>query len=286
MEDPRKSTAQQIPPASRHEAGEAIVAIMLPADPQQTHSDVESVLAELDGLGSSGDGGGFNGGTEEEDLENGDEYNRLLEFRFPTAIQILFHINYIDIPVRKLLRWAAAELPDDAETINAIRDEYYGGDEPEDHEFGVSEFTFRNTPPTIEEMAIKRVARAAGRKERDARRLGFEIGQAEQAIRDSEWQIDQLEGRSTPLEIHMEQCNKDRAEIGAMYGELHDAWDKFVAERQDKNDPEFDASTRAKLMTWEQTIGDTSTARRIVRDAEFKALMAEKASAAEKRNAA
>ncbi|MES0073308.1 hypothetical protein [Mesorhizobium sp. M0058] len=272
MTNPTNPPAQRIEPDQRKNASKTI-----------SGADVQAVLLEIDKLVSDHDVRHFEDAGDE---EKGVQYERVLSFRFPEDIQNEFNIRYIEVPVRKLLQWAAAELPDDAETINAIRDEYYGGDEPEDHQFGVSEFTFRNTPPTIEEMAIKRVARAAGRKERDARRLGFEIGQAEQAIRDSEWQIDQLEGRSTPLEIHMEQCNKDRAEIGAMYGELHDAWDKFVAERQDKNDPEFDASTRAKLMTCEQTIGDTSTARRIVRDAEFKALMAEKASAAEKRNAA
>ncbi|MER8857021.1 hypothetical protein NKI09_05080 [Mesorhizobium sp. M0757] len=283
MKNPRKPSAEPIQTVSRDQGESSQTSIVLPSHPQLLQSDIESVLAELDAVGSTGDGGGVHYGVED-DIDESEEYDRTIWIKFPEEIRALYFLGDIEIPIRRLLKWAAAELPDDATTINEIREEYYGGDQSEDHDFGVSEFCFRNPPPTIEQTAIKRVARAAGREERGARRLCFEIAQAEQAIRDSAWQIDQLEGRSTPLDTHMEKCNKDRVEIGEMYGELHDAWDKFVAERQDKNDPEFDTSTRAKLMTWEQNIGDISTKRRIVRDAEFKALMAEKTSATEFRS--
>lgn len=272
MTNPTNPPAQPIQPDPRTNTSNAI-----------PDADVQAVLLELDKLVSNHQASDF----EDDDAEEkGAQYERVLSFCFPEDIQNEFNIRYLEVPVRKLLQWAAAELPDDAEILNAIRDEYYGGDESEDHEFGVAEFTFRNTPPSIEEMAIKRIARAAGRKERDVRRLEFEIEQAEQAIRDSEWQIDQLEGRATAFERYMERTKSDRAEFGEMYGELHAAWDTFVAERQQRNDPEFDTHTRAKLIAWEREIGRASEARQSVRDAELKAILAKKGSATKLRSAA
>lgn len=272
MTNPTNPPAQRIEPDQRKNASKTI-----------SGADVQAVLLEIDKLVSDHDVRHFEDAGDE---EKGVQYERVLSFRFPEDIQNEFNIRYIEVPVRKLLQWAAAELPDDAETINAIRDEYYGGDEPEDHEFGVPEWNFNNAPPTIEELSIKRVARAAGRNERDARRLQYEIQHAEQAIRDCDWQIDRLEGRLGQFDKYMEDRKKDRVAIGEQYSELHAAWDTFVVERQQKNDPSFNTKTRAKLTRWQREIDRASSARRSIRDAQLKAILAERGSAAKLRSPA
>ncbi|UVK40993.1 hypothetical protein LHFGNBLO_002533 [Mesorhizobium sp. AR10] len=285
MKNPRKRSDEPIQTVSRHHEESSKTAIVLPSGPPHVHSDVELVLSELDALDSAGDGGGLGDGAEE-DTEEEEEYDRTIWIDFPEEIRVLYHLGDIEIPIRKLLKWAAAELPDDAATINEIREEYYGGDQPEDYDFGVSEFCFRNFPPTIEELAIKRVARAAGRKQREALRLALENCEAEEAIRSRDWQIDQLESRSSPFDNYMERTKNDEAEFGEMYRELHEAWDSFVVERQQRDDPEFNTKSRAKLMMWKQKIDRACGTRRIVRENERKAIMAEKASATKSRNAA
>lgn len=238
-----------------------------PAPPMRSRlevtADVESVLSELDRFDSEGDGDGF------EDADEDEQHLRIFSFSFPEEIQNEFHIRRIDLPVRKLLEWVAAEIPGEAKKLNKIRDEFYGGDVSEDYSLAISEWVFASAPPTIEALSIKRVARAAGREQREVRRAAFELEQAEEAIRERNWAVDQLMDRSTPFDKYIEQTRKDQVELGKMWQALHAAWDAFTVERAHRSDAKFLRETRVKLEAMEAQITRESEARAIARDAVY-----------------
>lgn len=186
--------------------------------------DIKSVIQELDNLD-------VGAGDEEEDEEMEDQYVRTLSLSFPEEVRHEYGINGLEIPIRKILEWASRELPAEAEKLQEIRMDYYGGDKEEDYLFGVDQFFYTTKHPTREELAENRFARKASRQKRESRRAKLEIQQAEELIDELSRQIERNEGRLTLLDKQMMENESLSLEIGERYAALQTSWDNLVAER-------------------------------------------------------
>lgn len=208
-------------------------------------------------------------GTNDDQI--GGSYTRSSIVVFPKEIQDEFAIEQFRIPIRKILDWAAAEVPQYAETLKKIRREYYDGDVVEDYELELKEKIYETSSPTAEVLSIKRVARAADRLSRDVRKAAFEASMEDDNVRDQKWSLDQAEGRSTPFDRYMEDQSRDHAHIGEMVRQRNAASDAFVIELAHNKDSGFAAKGRARLATTQRLIDHEIEVRFKATDAAFKA---------------
>ncbi|NMG42004.1 hypothetical protein GRZ55_22505 [Chelativorans sp. ZYF759] len=132
-----------------------------PLDPASlsTHStssaldQTDPILRELDGLRGCEDLEGF------EDDDHPDE----VEIEFPREVAMLHHISGVTVSVHQLLTWMAADEPFMAESLLAIRDDFYSREEDGGWEVG-EQFQIYSR----EELARLRVTRRKMKLQREA----------------------------------------------------------------------------------------------------------------------
>ena len=233
--------------------------------PPIDNTHLNEVLAELDDMP-----GDLN--DEDEDYDECDDYEaqddnreRFISVEFPPEIQDHFGVGAYDFPIRKLLEWAARDHPHDASTLNEIRDLYYGGDHIEDYVYEWGYYVRQAPYPTIEEAAIRRVARAARSNIREARRIELEIDAANDLKAFEARQIAIVEGTATLMEQYLFDCQKDRdPEILKKWQDLEAGWDAFILARQNWSDAKSaanDTPTRQKLQAMHGILKTASSAR-------------------------
>ncbi|TJV20512.1 MAG: hypothetical protein E5Y04_32060 [Mesorhizobium sp.] len=165
-------------------------------------------------------------------------YHRSVTIKFPMDGRFEFNIGDLTVPCRQILTWAAKEYPDISESVLGIRDQFYAGDEWEDHNF---EFDGADpNVPTREDLAIKRVERAKSAPERAAKARDWleDGGTSCQA----EWDAFAAPARKAVAE--------QRLALQKMDQELDLAWEEFIVERENWTPPQrekLEAASRAKL---------------------------------------
>lgn len=98
-------------------------------------------------------------------------YPRRISIPVPPAASYIYGISNIEVPVRLILTALAADCPRGAATIAAMRDDFFGGDHEDDHEWATS----GGCEPDIgwEKRAELAVLRRLGFAQRDAARAAL-----------------------------------------------------------------------------------------------------------------
>ncbi|RUV40266.1 MULTISPECIES: hypothetical protein [unclassified Mesorhizobium] len=151
------------------------------------------------------------------------DYDRFVTLHLPMDARFEFNVGDLAVSARELLTMLAEKDPDMAETAVAIRNEFYAGDDTNDH-VGLGFDPPDPNRPSREELAEKRRARAKLKPERDAEiRKFFELHERSDESHD-EWAAIAAPARAAVAAERLAVRHRSKA--------LDRDWDAFVIQRE------------------------------------------------------
>ncbi|MCF6117135.1 hypothetical protein L2449_09435 [Mesorhizobium muleiense] len=178
-------------------------------------------------------------------------YHRFVEIKLPPDARFEFNVGDLRVPCRDILTWAAQACPEEAPKLIGIRDQFYAGDEEDDHEFGFDGAD--PNVPTPEQLAIKRVERARLAAQREAK--------AREIIEAEARNVASAAESGAFFEPARRAVAPERLALRNKHKELDAAWDEFVIQREawtPEQRKQLEETARARLEAREAELFEES----------------------------
>ncbi|SFO57761.1 hypothetical protein SAMN03159463_02333 [Mesorhizobium sp. NFR06] len=181
-------------------------------------------------------------------------YERRVCVPFPMECPSIFGVSYIELPIRKILTWAAEEYKDSRELLMNIREEFYFGDHPDDYDYLVDSGPVHLL--SREELAIRRLALEKDRGAREMRRLGF---QREDELGEHQCEEDRgaREAARHSFRKEDEEIRKGKRDCWAEDEMIDREWERFIVERDSwppERRSEMERAERARLAALDEQL--------------------------------